>query len=231
MCGFADGLAEQVSGKLLGGDITVCKGGPLTISVTAIGEVPAGKMVRRNGAQTGDQIFICGPIGTRAAGLKCASDPDWAKSCGLENGEIELLAADYRAPRVMDASKVTRLLRDNATAALDVSDGLTIDLERLCAASDVGAQIELDAILLQETVRKLINQSCFSIQEAITGGDDYVALFTVDPDKVDRMLAAGQPNCTRIGTIVDSNAGVTFLTADGMPLSLGDRKGYDHFSQ
>ena len=84
MAEFSAGLAGQIYGLLMGGDLTVSKGGPLTISVTAIGEVPTGKMVRRDGASIGDDIYVCGPIGTKAAGLKCATDPLWAGACGLD---------------------------------------------------------------------------------------------------------------------------------------------------
>jgi len=227
---FASGLAEQISGRLLGGDITVSHGGPLTISVTAIGEVPAGKMVRRDGASVGDAIYVCGAIGTRAAGLKCALDENWAKRSGLTPVEVEELVSSYRAPRVPCSDQVAGLLRDNATAALDISDGLVIDLERLCAASKVGASIDVEAIPLDPAVRRLIEMGGFSLLDAITGGDDYVALFTAAPEHASGIDACRIPDCRQIGTVTSLQQGVTFSKPDGSGLSLEGRKGYDHFS-
>ena len=229
MVEFARGLGEQIAGRLLGGDITVSRGGPLTISVTAIGEVPVGKMVRRNGARVGDDIYVCGPVGTKAAGLKCALDLSWAKQAGLGAVEIRDLVSQYTAPMVVFADLYAATVRDHASAALDISDGLAIDLERLCAASNVGAQIRVDEIPLHPLVRDLVDRQAFSMAEAVTGGDDYVALFTAPPDAAPQIRETVLAKFHRIGKVVEAAKGVTFLNADGSALSLGGRKGYDHF--
>ncbi len=231
MSEFARGLGEQISGKLLGGDTTVSRGGPLTISITAIGEAPGGGSVARKGASIGDAIYVCGEIGSKAAGLKCVLDPDWARVAGLDEGERRELVTQYSAPRVAFAGLVARTIRDHATASIDISDGLAIDLERLCAASGAGAEVDIPAIPLNPVVRKLIDGRNFSLIDAITGGDDYTALFTAPQSHCASIEAATQAKCHRIGTLVEKEKGVTFRGADGSPLSIGARKGYDHFGQ
>ena len=228
---FSAGLGSQIRGKLFGGDMTVSKGGPLTISVTAVGEVPTGLMVRRDGAKIGDDIYVCGPIGTKAAGLKCALDLSLASSAGIEHTDIGELIRHYAAPLVENAEPFADLIRNNASASLDVSDGLVMDLQRLCDASGVGAQILADDIPLHPIVRKLVSNNAFSLVDAITGGDDYVALFTASPQTATVIdAAAGSARSYRIGKIVGVQEGVTFLDKEGLPLFLDGRSGYDHFS-
>jgi thiamine-monophosphate kinase len=226
---FALGLSEQANGKLIGGDITLSKGGPLTISVTAIGEVPSGRMVRRNGARVGDEVYVSGQIGTSAMGLKCTLDPEWAKAAGLSAHESSQLISSYKAPKV-PGDQVWPIVQKFASASLDVSDGLAIDLERLCAASNVGAVIEVDAIPMHKLVRRMIEVGQITMVDVITGGDDYVALFTVpSATSVDHKEELNK-FCHHIGKIVSTEKGVTFSLGSGQTLSLGDRKGYDHFS-
>ncbi len=211
MAEFSAGLAGQIYGLLMGGDLTVSKGGPLTISVTAIGEVPTGRMVRRDGASIGDDIYVCGPIGTKAAGLKCATGSAWADACGLDGDEIAELVEEFSAPLTVKAREYSTLIREQATASLDVSDGLVIDLGRLCEASGVGAQIDTTAIPLHPSVGKLIATKQFSMVDAITGGDDYLPLFTASPEAATAIDAAtSSARCYRIGKMVDVQKGVTF---------------------
>jgi len=228
---FSSGLGEQIHGKLLGGDLTLSNGGPLTISVTAIGEVPAGKMVRRMGANLGDSIFVCGQIGTKAIGLKCAQDLPWAKRVGLSTTEIDDLVNEYAAPRVAFADIYADCIQRHAHAALDISDGLVIDLERLCAASEVGAQVNVDNIPFSPTIEKLLKSQAITFVDLITGGDDYVQLFTAPSTLANEFARASTANFWEIGKIVEMSQGVTFLQSDGSPLLLEGRSGYDHFSQ
>jgi len=228
---FASGLAEQANGKLLGGDITVSKGGPLTISVTAIGAVPSGRMVRRDGAKIGDDIHLCGPIGTSAAGLKAALDLPWAKRTGLSAADIGELLFTYAAPMVAFSDDYAARIRDHASASLDVSDGLAIDLDRLCSASGVGAKIMVEQIPLNPVVARLVASGDLSMQDVITGGDDYVALIAAPPSARQALSRGPLGRCHRIGRIVSAGEGVTYSYEDGSSLVLGRRKGYDHFSQ
>jgi len=232
MAEFSAGLAGQVSGLLIGGDMTVSRGGPLTISVTAIGEVPTGRMVRREGAKIGDDVYVCGPIGTKAAGLKCTIDPQWASASGLDDDEIAEMVQEFTAPLTVNAHQYSTLIRDHASASLDISDGLVIDLGRLCDASEVGAQIDAMEIPLHPSVKKLIGAKQFSLVDAITGGDDYLPLFTASVAAAKAInAAAGSTRCYRIGKVVEFQKGVTFRDKHGKPLSLGGRSGYDHFTK
>lgn len=227
---FARGLGEQASGLLMGGDLTVSKGSPLTISVTALGEVPTGKMVRRRGAKIGDDIYVAGHIGTSALGLKCALDPVWANGSGLLPEEIKELLYYYTSPRVVEANIIGPLIRTYATASLDVSDGLAIDLERLCSASNVGAKISVKSVPLHYLTRRMVKENQFTMQDVVTGGDDYVALFTVPSDLTQEQKSELNENCYHIGKIIAAKKGVSFSIGFGRSLSLGGRTGYDHFS-
>lgn len=229
---FTSGLETQISGKLLGGDITVSNGGPLTITVTAIGEVPSGKMIRRYGAGEGDHIFVGGNIGTSAAGLKCAQlcQQDAAK-LGLSEEDFGDLVEQYSAPFLAYHKQLSNIIQENATASLDISDGLVIDLNRLCEASGVGAEIAIGNIPLHGAVRRSIDGGAFSLLDAVTGGDDYVPLFTVSPERLEAFMKEIEDlPVTKIGKTLSADKAVTFKYDDGSELSLEGRSGYDHFT-
>jgi thiamine-monophosphate kinase len=224
MRAFAEGLATQLKGQLTGGDITVGRG-PLTITITAIGEAPAGAMVRRSGGRAGDLLFVSGFIGTSAAGLLAATGR--LSAAVLSTQETDKLTARYTAPVVNNAKETAILVRETASASLDISDGLAIDLERLCSASNVGAEIMVEDIPLDPLVRKLIGAGGFSIISAVTGGDDYVVLLAVPQNAANPLRKAG---FFEIGKLVSKDRGVVFVKPDGKALSLEGRSGYDHFT-
>ena len=225
--GFAKGLSARAHGRLLGGDLAV-GGNAVSVSVTAIGEVPHGRMVKRSGARVGDRLFVTGPIGTKAAGLKALADAAWASKVG--EGCLDELVSEYRAPTIPFNDIYARIIRDNASASMDVSDGLLIDLERLCAASGTGARIEADKVPLHKTVRALIEHGDFSLKEAFTGGDDYVCLFTVPAEKAEALATAGGiARCHPIGEILPQAEGIAIADAAGSPMAFDGRHGYDHF--
>lgn len=225
---FAKGLSARAHGKLLGGDLAV-GGNAVSIAVTAIGEVPHGRMVGRSGARVGDRLFVTGPIGTKAAGLKALSDKAFAEAAGQETAAE--LVSEYRAPKIPFNDIYARIIQDNASASMDVSDGLLIDLERLCAASGTGARIEVDKVPLNRKVRDLVDQGHFSREEAFTGGDDYVCLFAVPQEKAEALAAAGGvARCHLIGEVVSRSQGIGFIDAAGLPMAFAGRRGYDHFS-
>lgn len=225
---FARGLSGRAHGKILGGDLAV-GGDVVSVTVTAIGEVPHGKMVKRSGARVGDRLFVTGPIGTKAAGLKALTDEAWAKCA--ETDDLAELIAEYRAPTTPFNDIYARIIRDHASASLDVSDGLLIDLERLCAASGVGARVESEAVPLHRIVRRLVKTGAFGRKEIFTGGDDYVCLFAVPQNKAEVLAnSGGIARCYLIGEIVPQAEGVQVVDAAGKPLAFGRRHGYDHFS-
>ena len=136
---FARGLGEDAGlfgCPLLGGD-TVSTPGPLMISITAFGRVPAGKMVHRSGAKPGDRVVVTGTIGDAALGLDILKGGAVAAALADDAAAKAMLVGRYRVPQPRNA--LAAAVRDHASAAMDVSDGLAGDLAKLCAASGVSA--------------------------------------------------------------------------------------------
>jgi thiamine-monophosphate kinase len=180
---FAEGLAEasrDFACPLLGGD-TVKARGALTLSVTAIGEVPAGRMVLRTTARVGDAVCVTGTIGDGALGLKLRSAPDWAE--GLSDDDKAHLAHRYLHPR--PRHRLARALRDHASAAMDVSDGLAGDLAKMMRSGGVSALVEGTQVPLSPAARKAVQASPALLDLAFTGGDDYEILCTVPEKNLD----------------------------------------------
>jgi thiamine-monophosphate kinase len=180
---FAAGLGEascEFSCPLLGGD-TVKARGPLTLSVTAVGQVPAGRMVLRTTAAAGDVVCVTGTIGDAALGLKLRSAPAWAD--GLSPEEQGHLADRYLHPR--PRHRLAAALRRHASAAMDVSDGLAGDLAKMMRASGVGAVVETDQVPLSDAAAKAVRSSPDLLDLALTGGDDYEILCTVPEKNLD----------------------------------------------
>jgi thiamine-monophosphate kinase len=180
---FAAGLgqaSQDFSCPLLGGDTVKAKGA-LTLSVTAVGEVPAGRMVLRTTAQAGDVICVTGTIGDAALGLKLRSSQEWAKP--LSSEERAFLADRYLHPQ--PRHRLAPALRAHARAAMDVSDGLAGDLAKMMRASGVTAVIEADQVPLSSSVRKAVQAFPDLIDLALTGGDDYEILCTVPENHLD----------------------------------------------
>jgi len=181
---FAAGLSEAARDfacPLLGGD-TVKTKGPLTLSVTATGEVPTGRMVLRTTAQAGDLICVTGTIGDAALGLKLRNDPAWAQ--GLSPEDRAHLADRYLHPR--PRHRLAEALRNHAGAAMDVSDGLAGDLAKMMRESGVTAQIEADRIPLSAAAVEAVRASPDLLDLVLTGGDDYEILCSVPEKNLDR---------------------------------------------
>jgi len=223
---FVRGLGEdqkEFDISLAGGDTTATPG-PTTLSVTAMGEAPAGAALRRNGARAGDGIWVSGTIGDGALGLAAAR----GESLGLAPDAVAALADRYRVPR----PRVTlgpRLI-GVAHAAMDVSDGLVGDLRHICRASGLGAEIEAVRVPLSRTARKIVDTDATQWKRILTGGDDYEILFTA-PESREGVLAslsreAGVP-VTRIGQMVAGND-VVVRDAAGRAMEMG-QGGYRHF--
>jgi thiamine-monophosphate kinase len=185
---FAAGLAEAARDfgcPLLGGD-TVKASGALTLSVTAVGEVPAGRMVRRTNAQVGDVICVTGTIGDAALGLRLRRAPAWAQSLSPE--EKAHLADRYLHPQ--PRHRLAEAVRTHAHAAMDVSDGLAGDLAKMMRVSGVSAVIEAREIPLSSAVRRAVTVDPQLFDLAVTGGDDYEILCTVPEKKLDSFVKA-----------------------------------------
>ncbi|WP_210483102.1 thiamine-phosphate kinase [Microvirga antarctica] len=180
---FAAGLgaaARDFACPLLGGD-TVRTTGPLTLSITALGEVPRGRMVKRTSAQVGDAICVSGTIGDAALGLALRRSTDLGKP--LPEGVVSYLVDRYLHPQ--PRHRLAKVLRDHASAAMDVSDGLVGDLAKMMRASGVSAMVDLDRVPLSEPARLFIDGQTDRLDRALTGGDDYEILCTVSQTRLD----------------------------------------------
>jgi thiamine-monophosphate kinase len=228
---FAQALGEDAACfkcPLLGGD-TVSTPGPLMISITAFGRVPVGRMVHRRGAKPGDRVMVTGTIGDAALGLAILRGGNVADAAVADAAVRNLLIGRYRVPqpRNMLASAV----RDHASAAMDVSDGLAGDLAKLCAASGVSAVIDLESIPLSPAASDLVSRRIVGIETLIAGGDDYEVLCTVPDDRVEAFAEAARRaggQATSIGMVVAGASAPKFIDGQGAELAL-ERLSYSHF--
>lgn len=226
---FASGLAADVHAfacPLLGGD-TVSSPERLTLSVTALGAVPAGRMVRRTAARAGDAVYVTGTIGDGALGLQLRLKPDAAWASALAPGHKANLLDRYLHPQPRNALAAT--LRRFAHAGMDVSDGLVGDLAKMMRVSGVGADVDLGLVPLSPAARAALMADPSLAEMAFTGGDDYEILCTVPSQQENAFSeSAGQAGVavTRIGVVTDSARQVRF-TRDGLDV-LFARGSYSH---
>jgi thiamine-monophosphate kinase len=287
LAAFCAGLreaAEAAGCPLLGGD-TVRAAGPLSMSITALGEVPAGTMVRRTTARPGDIIAVTGTIGDAALGLALltgglkfpekdgSSQPPHAEVAagggprstqdpgasfeapgpgpgapqdeevgslrspsrserksppGLWPAEAAFLIDRYRRPRPRLA--LAAALRQHASAAMDVSDGLAGDAAKLLRASGVTGAIELDLLPLSPAARAALSADPDLLGRIAGGGDDYEILFTLSPERWGAMRDAAQAAgvaVTAIGEVTDGPEPLS-LTRGGAAYALGSPS-FQHF--
>jgi thiamine-monophosphate kinase len=228
---FARGLgadAELFACPLFGGD-TVRTGGPITISIAVFGAVPHGKMVRRAGAKPGDRVVVTGTIGDAALGLLLRSDPSAAERWRLTPEQQDHLRSRYLVPQPRIA--LAGALRANASAAMDVSDGLAGDLAKLCRVSGVATEIEVARLPLSAAARAVLAREPAVIETIIAGGDDYEVLACVPGEAVERLRREASANgvaLTEIGSVAAGQGQARFLNAAGMPLALA-RPSFSHF--
>jgi thiamine-monophosphate kinase len=199
------------------------------ISITAFGRVARGRMVGRTGARPGDRVLVTGTIGDAALGLDILTGGATAGALGSDPRAREMLVSRYRVPQPRNA--LAEAVRDHATAAMDVSDGLAGDLAKLCAASGVSAVVEVPAVPLSAAAASLTAQGTICVETLLAGGDDYEVLCTVSPAQGDALVAAGRAAgiaVTAIGTIVAGSTRPRFLDGQGQELAL-KRLSYSHF--
>lgn len=200
---------------LVGGNLS--RSGEVEIVVTATGEVAPGRAVLRSGARPGDRLVVTGNLGASAAGLRLSRER------AIDGDEQRALIRRSVRPTAR-VGEGAALARAGATAMIDVSDGLALDLSRLCRASGVGAAVELDAVPVAGGA---------TLPEALGGGEDYELLATlpsaeaVEEARRELKEGLGVP-LTEIGMIVEG-AGILATEPDGVPRPL-DVTGWDHFA-
>lgn len=224
---LASARPRGIGGALLGGDTTATPG-PLTLSITAIGEVPTGRMLRRLGARPGDWIGVTGTIGDAALGLRLLTERQPSVWHGLDDASRQHLIDRYRHPRPRLA--LAPALRDFATAAMDVSDGLIGDLMKLLRVSGVAGVLDRDAVPLSAAARAVLAIEPAGHDITLTGGDDYEILFAIAPETWNALETAAVETgiaISRIGSVM-AGEGLT-MRADGQAIPVPAAPSYDHF--
>jgi thiamine-monophosphate kinase len=223
--GFLD-LAKAQKAPLAGGDLAES---PLALAdVVLVGAVPRGRALLRSGARPGDQLYVTGSLGGSNAGLtRLAGLARLADLAGKSAGPVripkslatELAAHLYPAPRIAQGLWLQR--RGAASAAIDLSDGLSTDLAHLCAESNVAAEVDAARLPVHANA---------TLQQALHGGEDYELLFTAPASTKIPTKIAGVA-ITQIGRMVKRRAArplITLLTGHG-PQAL-ERRGWEHFA-
>lgn len=226
LAAFAAGLKEDQAEfglALLGGD-TARSEGPLSIGITAFGFVPQGAMVRRDGAQAGDDVYATGSIGDSGGGLAIFKRETHA----LDAAQRDALTARYRVPQppVRFGAQALRAL---ASASVDVSDGLIADLGHMARASSVQIAVDADLIPRSDALRAFWGDGDDAILRAATAGDDYQIAFTAPQNHRALVLRAASDSrvtVSRIGQVA-AGEGVE-LRREGRVLAV-PRSGYRHF--
>lgn len=227
---FADGLAEvqDLTGiSLIGGDTTATSGPP-TITITALGLVQHEAAITRLGAKSGDRLYVGGTIGDSCLGLKLLKEPSLAKDWGLTVDEAASLIERYRRPPVPTIDAL--LVRNFAKASIDVSDGLAGDVDKLCAVSHVGAEIEIGRVPFSAATRKALDAAPDLLLELLTAGDDYVPVIAVSESSADLFeseVAEQGGDFKQIGTVTAADR-IRILDERGNEVPLKN-KGFSHF--
>jgi thiamine-monophosphate kinase len=212
-------LARAFQVDLVGGDTTR---GPLNLSVTIIGEVPARAALRRDAARPGDDVWVSGSLGEAALGVAHGKGRVRLSSAAAARCRRRL---DRPAPRVA----LGIALRGIAHAAIDVSDGLCADLGHICERSRLGADVYVAQVPRSRLLERLADRALVH-QALLAGGDDYELCFTAPVRRRATVQALGERlglPLTRIGAM-RRGRGVRLLDADGAAVRIGIR-GFDHF--
>ena len=206
-------LADRYDVQLVGGDTTR---GSLSVTVQAHGFVPAGRALRRQGAQAGDRIYVTGTLGDAGLALHLGDQADPVLQQRL----------DFPEPRVAAG----QLLRDVASAAIDVSDGLLADLNHLLEADNLGATVNIDELPRSAALTAATRQQSSFHELPLSAGDDYELCFTVpvpDCHEMEAVLSSQSIEFTVIG-IIEQDPGIRCHQANG-DLYQAATDGYQHF--
>lgn len=226
---FSDSLFEQLNYygiQLIGGDTTR---GPMSLTYTIHGLVPTGKALTRSGARIGDWIYVTGTLGDSAAGLAILQQR--LQVDDLSQREWLVQRHLRPQPRVLQG----QALRNLASSAIDISDGLISDLAHILKISGAGARINLDKLPLSSALTQCyLDQSCTEEQARIwslSGGEDYELCFTVpeiNRGALEMALAHTGSGFTCIGQIRPESEGVRYFKGEQeISVSL---QGFDHFN-
>ncbi len=222
---FVSGLTNDVEHfdlPLMGGDI-IRQPGPFIISITAVGKVRDGIVLRRNSAETGHHLWVSGTIGDGALGLLAAR----GALENLSDAEQSHLVSRYRVPEPRLA--LGKALIGVASACIDVSDGLISDAEHLAHASGFACRIAQPTVPLSFAALGALQSNPEHMETILTGGDDYELLFAAPPESEDKILSVAKQAGTAVSRIGEFTlgTGVQVVDKDGLALEFHQR-GYQH---
>ncbi len=205
---------------LVGGDTSTSMTG-LAISITAIGEVEAEKIVYRSGAQSGDIVCVSGDLGGAYMGLQLLEREKRVLQTG-SNGRPEFDGFDYILERQLkpepraDVIDFLEKIDVVPTAMMDVSDGLSSEMLHICNCSKVGCRIYEEKIPIDHVTRNMAEEINFNpVVAALNGGEDYELLFTIRQSDYQKFQSAAGPNIFAIGYITDESKGYRMITTGG----------------
>lgn len=211
-------LADYYGIQLIGGDTTK---GPLTITLTVQGTLPEGKALTRHGAKSGDWVYVTGQLGDAKAGLDVILESNISADSSLNH---ELQRRHFEAtPRVLAGIA----LRDIASAAIDISDGLVADLGHILKRSKVGARLNVAALPISQELQKFVGSRTLAQQYALTSGEEYELCFTVpEANRGQLEVALSNTPFTCIGQLTGTE--YLELHNDDAPVDW-QLDGFDHF--
>lgn len=217
-------LAEEAQCPIVGGDLSASA--QVMINITVLGAVESEERVlRRASARAGDLIAVTGVLGSAAAGLALLE-----RGADVKGEYVRRFITAQRRP-VPRLAEGRALVQAGVQCGMDLSDGLTVDLEKLCKASGVSAEVSLSRIPTDPELPLALGET--HRMQAIAGGEDFELLFTAPPDTMrrarDYLATEGLVQSTIIGKIQPGNSGEVIVRGSGgaaVPLS---RKGFDHF--
>ena len=216
---------------LIGGDTTSCPKG-MTISITAIGHAEKNQIVYRNGAKPGDLICISGDLGAAYLGLQILEREKriWAEHPGVQpdlEGQRYIIGRQLKPEARKDVIETFRRIQLQPTSMIDISDGLASELFHICKQSNVGALLEEDGVPIHPEAQMMALQFKLDpITCALSGGEDYELLFTIDPSDIEKIKYL--PEIYIAGEIIEKENGIKLHTKGG---NLHDIKaqGWQHF--
>lgn len=214
-------LARLHGVELVGGDLSKT-GEKLVIDSIVAGEVPRGKAILRSTASVGDLIFVTGPLGGAAGGLKSLED-EMLQCFFPPFGTLMLTLKQLQPTPQVEAGKLLQA-QGLATSMIDISDGLSSDLAHICRASRVGAMLHSEKLPIYEFLDEITHLPGERLDLAVNGGEDFELLFTSHKKNLSHLEKAGF-YC--IGEIT-ANEGIVELIVDGEKRVLPPA-GYSHF--
>ncbi|MDA8100700.1 MAG: thiamine-phosphate kinase [Nitrospiraceae bacterium] len=217
-------LLKRHKVSLVGGD-TCGSLRDLIVNIVILGEVPARQVLKRSGAQMGDIIFVTGTLGDSAAGLELLKAEAKGQVAHRTSTFKKLIEKHLRPrPRVDEGRKLA--LAGIASAMIDVSDGLSSDLEHICEESGVGALVLAKNVPLSRSLCSVSTLRRSPLEYALSGGEDYELLFTVPREKWRRVKKL-PIDATAIGFLTRRRT-IILSGIDGKRTVLRP-SGYDHF--